>query len=39
MRLGGLGGDRHVGAVGRGAQSDGEPDAARRAGDEQGLSS
>ena len=31
----GLGGDRDVGAVARGAQRDRQPDAARRAGDEQ----
>ena len=38
VRLGGLGGDRDVGAVARGAKRDGEPDAARRAGDEERLS-
>ena len=38
MRLGGLGGDRDIGAVARGAQPDRKPDAARGAGDEQGLS-
>ena len=37
MRLGGLGRDRDVGAVARRAQRDGEPDAARGAGDEEGL--
>ena len=35
VRLVGLGGDRDVGAVARGAQRDREPDAARGAGDEQ----
>ena len=37
MRLGGLGEDRDVGAVARGAQPDGEPDAAGCAGDHEGL--
>jgi hypothetical protein len=32
-----LGGDRHIGAIARSAQRDGEADAARSAGDEQGL--
>ena len=35
MRLGGLGRDRDIGAVARGAQRDRQPDAARAAGDEQ----
>ena len=39
MRLGRLGGDGDVGAVARGAQRDGEADAAAGAGDEQGLAS
>ena len=39
MRLIALRGDRDVGAVARGAQCDREADAARRAGDEQGLAS
>ncbi len=37
MRLGGLGGDRDIGAVPRGAQRDREPDAAAAAGHEQRL--
>ena len=37
MRLGGLGGDRDIGAVARRAQCDREPDAAARAGDEECL--
>ena len=37
MRLLGLGDDRDVRAVARGAQRDRLPDAARRAGDEQRL--
>ena len=37
MRRRGLGGDGDVGAVARGAQRDREPDAARRAGDEEGV--
>ena len=37
MRLGGLGRDRHIGAVARRPQRDGQPDAARAAGDEQRL--
>ena len=37
VRLGGLGGDGDVGAVARGAQRDGQADAAAGAGDEQGL--
>ena len=37
VRLGGLGRDRDIGAVAGGAQSDRQPDAARGAGDEQGL--
>jgi hypothetical protein len=35
--LGGLGRDHDVGAVGRGALGDRQADAARAAGDEQGL--
>ena len=38
MRRLGLGGDGDVGAVARGAQRNGKPDAARCAGDEQRLS-
>ncbi len=38
MRLRRLGGDGDIGAVARGAQRDGEADAARGAGDEQGFS-
>jgi len=37
MRRVGLGGNGDVGAVARGAQCDREPDAARRAGDEEGV--
>ena len=37
LRRLGLGGDRDIGAVARGAQRDREPDAARGAGDEQRL--
>ena len=37
MRLGRLRGDGDVGAVARGAERDGEPDAARGAGDEERL--
>ena len=37
MRLGGLGGDRDIGAVPRGAQRDRQPDAAAAAGYEQRL--
>jgi hypothetical protein len=38
MRCLGLGGNRNVGPVARGAERNGEADAARRAGDEQRLS-
>ena len=37
VRLGGLGGDRDIGAVARGAQRDRQADAAAGAGDEQRL--
>ena len=37
MRLDGLGGDGDIGAVGGGLERDRETDAARAAGDEQGL--
>ena len=37
MRLVGLSGDDNIGAVARGAQRNGKPDAARCAGDEQGV--
>ncbi len=37
MRLGGLGGDRDIGAVARGAQRNRQPNAAARARDEQRL--
>ena len=37
MRIDGLGGDRDIGAVGGGFERDGEPDAARAAGDEEGF--
>jgi hypothetical protein len=39
VRFRGFGGDRDIGAVAGGAQSDRKPDAARGAGDEQGLAS
>jgi hypothetical protein len=37
VRFGGLGGDDDIGPVAGGPQGDGQADAARGAGDEQGL--